>query len=396
MPNLFLQTMGRQKRKASAGVGEATAAAASRRRRTVPPPSPHSSETQEPPQQQDGIEGYLHSISNNIADISRRQDEFDERLASATANRRQEAQAATGPPDQGPVLDLLQGIQAQLSDVANRQDSFEEQLQNISGAEHSREGFSSFQSVLHPDAQALAEEILDKEIEEGTGEPVDLFVDQKTKNKILSHEAVDFSLLINKKQKHTGRWLLTDNEEGASVSHIAGEKSVLQKHQWVEAWNIFQAIYLGEHNSKRVIRGLAVHFANVHRLMTDNGDWAMYDLSFRKMVERNPRMWGDTHSALYSRALNSRNMQNMKKQAQPLTQQSSKKSRVPAGWCIDHHAHSKCTRNPCPWNHMCFHCRVADHPASRCHIQGGNTKMQDQSFRKKAAPSSSYTSSNSK
>ena len=69
---------------------------------------------------------------------------------------------------------------------------------NNTTAESSEDELNGYDKVVV--SQNLAEEILDKEIEEGTGEPVDLFVDQKTKNKILSHEAVDFSLLINKKQ----------------------------------------------------------------------------------------------------------------------------------------------------------------------------------------------------
>ena len=102
----------------------------------------------------------------------------------------------------------------------------------------------------------------------------------------------------------------------------------------------------------------------IHKLMLDNGDWATYDMSFHKMVERYANKWGNTHRVLYSRALNLRNTQNTKKHVEPLTPQSFKKLRVPPGWYIDHHAHSKCTRNPCPWNHTCFNCRVADHPVS--------------------------------
>ena len=77
--------------------------------------------------------------------------------------------------------------------------------------------------------------------------------------KIFSPEMTEY-----KKQKYSGWWLLTDTEEGASVFHYAEEKNLLQKHQWMAARNIFQAIYLGEFNSIRVVRGLAVHFANVY------------------------------------------------------------------------------------------------------------------------------------
>ena len=99
-------------------------------------------------------------IPERLANIARRQDDFDERLASAASNRRQEAPSPTGHATQGPVLELFN--EAQLSAVFNRQDSLKDQLQAINSNKHLREAcLSSVESGLHPYLQAMAEEILD-------------------------------------------------------------------------------------------------------------------------------------------------------------------------------------------------------------------------------------------
>ena len=127
-------------------------------------------------------------------------------------------------------------------------------------------------------------------------------------------------------------------------------------------------------------KGLGVHYANVSRLMADRGDWLAYDMGFRKMIERGLCVWGDTHSAMYQKALPKFNAPN-KKQEIHTTQQKhnttqQKQKSVPQGWCIDFHSKSECSRTQCRFNHKCFLCGI-EHPAISC-----DKKNQHHSFRK--------------
>ena len=337
----------RAKRASSAGVARATAAV--RGARDEQPDLPeeagplggvgHPAPSQEG---SDQTQQLLLAIHSELRQVTQRQDAMEERYSELTAGAAQPPQPLPTPPQQAQDYGQPGGSGPSLP-------------------------------AGQPEAQLFAEQIVGRNIAgfETSGEPVDLFLDSKIKHRILAHEAVDFSLLIGK-GKAGKAWKISNTDEGPTFVSSDTNFAPIGQMDWRDAWNIFQAVYCSVHNQKDTIMGLAIHFANVSRLMKRKGDWALYDVSFRKLVEIGKNHWGDTNGPLYSRCLLPNETQaahQPKKQGKNFV--SAHGLEVQPGFCIDFHVKGKCTRAQCRYNHTCCKCYLEVHPASYCQAEKG-------------------------
>ena len=208
------------------------------------------------------------------------------------------------------------------------------------------------------------------------GVPVDLFIDDRTKNRIWANEAIDLAILIKKgKPKQfsieVGRsesgpaFLLSDVDDPAMVE--------MKWREWDEAWNIFQAIYLSKYTSQYYRDGLAQHKSHVSRLMSEGGKWADYDMKFRRMVQRSLTPWGAMHAELYTSAW----IAGQREKSEKHKAQNTKKNPntfgkrgglVPTGSCIKFHAKGTCGFPNCRYSHECYKCKKGSHSASACTV----------------------------
>ena len=208
------------------------------------------------------------------------------------------------------------------------------------------------------------------------GVPVDLFIDDKTKQKIWENEAIDLAVLVKKAKLKTG-----DDE--------CGEPDIaeLKCREWDDAWNIFQAIYLKKYTHQSYKDGLATHKQYVSQLMS-KGNWAAYDIQFRRMVQKGLCVWGEMCAPLYTSAYLAGARDTPQAHLPKKNQNPGKKSHsVPRGWCIDYHHRGACNRSNCLFSHLCHHCHK-EHSAKMCPTpgqangKGPKPQGQNQSFRK--------------
>ena len=392
----------RRKRKAAEGVMEATAAAGGRRRRDPsPPPQLHA---QAPPaappapptppaaatgaggsvahaQAQDpqplagdaGVLEILMSLRSDIQGFQQRQAQMEQTICSLQASLAAATQG-TGPLNLQVPPTPLQG---HIQPVAGPVPPSPLPPCNLPTA-----GPSASSPDVHPEARRMAEEMMGRRAV-GNGEPVDLFIDNKIRQRILAHEAIDLALLLPKANKAGGKWLFSNNEDGYSVSHIPdNRKSSLEKNQWRDAWLIYSTIYTKQY--PELVDGLNAHAKVVYELMDNNNDWAGYDFAFRKMVERNANVWGDTNSALYSKAAARR--QPFVKNMQSKHKKQHNAQKVPHGHCYDFHYKLSCGRQQCKYKHTCPKCG-GEHPSAQC--TATQPEGEQQPFRKRGSNGSS-------
>lgn len=174
---------------------------------------------------------------------------------------------------------------------------------------------------------------------------IDINVSEKLRLQIINHEAVEMSAMLE------------ENEEPKKKD----KTDLLSQLQWSTAWAVYAAVYLRQHPS--AVQGLFVHQFQVHRVMAAGGDWATYDRSVRRLVQKRRRGWGAPNADLELQARLSTSS------AATASPPPKKKSRddVPPGYCFNFHRTGNCANSPCTWAHRCFRCSApTPHPGTLC------------------------------
>ncbi|XP_070204476.1 uncharacterized protein [Littorina saxatilis] len=211
--------------------------------------------------------------------------------------------------------------------------------------------------------------------------PVDLFVEDKIKQRIWTNEAIDMALLVKGEEGPSYDVTITKSTEGPSlqIRDSPQKASTLSESRWMAAWNIFTAIYVQKFSAAG--QGLAVHFQQVQLLMQEKGDWRGYDRSFRRMVQQGLKTWGASCPELYTTARLKfiQSVQNAPLRCDSPADGNRWNAGAPKGYCLNFHVKGSCTLNRCRYKHACFHCQNGEHPAISC----PEAKQADQSFRGK-------------
>ena len=175
--------------------------------------------------------------------------------------------------------------------------------------------------------------------------PVDMHIKSTLRAKIVKNEAIDLARLLPKEigfKRKQGKKGTDDKEEEISFENLSERK-------WIQAWNIFVAIYSKAHPEK--LPRLAAHFQQVLDLMEAKANWQLYDQDTRLLIEDGMVDWGVTVQSIITKA--------QLKIATPF--------QVPLEFCRDFHTNGNCFRDPCKFNHKCFRCNQDNHPARFCY-----------------------------
>ena len=272
-----------------------------------PPPVPVAyAQASAPPE--DGVTALLLEMRADIRGYQQRQDRLEETVRGLQASIAAVTNVAGPGPsqhillDNGPAPTSNQANSLPLGPATPLEQSLSN-LHNVPGPHDSQP--STSHAGLHPGALRLAEEMMGVP-PAGTGEPgrvrvgarpggaprrapgkgvpVDLYVKNELRERILSHEYIDFALLLPKKQKSGGSWLFASVEEGYSVSHFPEtHKEALEINQWRDAWLIYSTVLIKEY--PEMVEDLNQHAQTVFELQDAGRDWASYDSGFLEYEE---------------------------------------------------------------------------------------------------------------
>ena len=132
--------------------------------------------------------------------------------------------------------------------------------------------------------------------------PLGSMVSDSIKNKIWSNEYVDLGLLLPKNNsKSKGRSLIIKNLDvagGTPQLAIQGDsEDIKYLEQWISAFSIYMAIYCEKF--KDSAPDLLKYMTIVRDIAKKKGDWAEYDMEFRKSKCQLKVSWANIHHELW-------------------------------------------------------------------------------------------------
>jgi len=206
--------------------------------------------------------------------------------------------------------------------------------------------------------------------------PIDFHVSAKVKQQIWANEYIDLSVLLNKTSIATPEYKYALDLKGSTPTISAvPQKAQLKVStilQWVEAFEIFIAVYIQRFPAATAT--LLKHSQVVRELSSLGGDWKHYDEQFRLIRQCKPVPWDEVNTTLWSKALIRRPYDRQFPRVQDLAstnQRAQPKNKVgrgqnhPRGACFRYHGGATCTVNNCTFDHKCYHCGQL-HPAISC------------------------------
>ncbi|XP_033733832.1 uncharacterized protein LOC117322971 [Pecten maximus] len=135
--------------------------------------------------------------------------------------------------------------------------------------------------------------------------PIDLGLDTKIKNKIVSDEYVDMGVLLNPGQDTKDKYTTEIKDGSLALVKVPSTRKMDSVNQWLNCFNVFGAIYSKRHPESG--HKLFQYARRVQAIAEESGDSAAiaYDKSFRLWREREPEdcPWDQLNVALYHEAL---------------------------------------------------------------------------------------------
>ena len=147
---------------------------------------------------------------------------------------------------------------------------------------------------------------------------------------------------------------------------------------WIQAWNVLQALTVGYRADPSLAPKLGKHFETVLEIQRANGDWRNYDADFRRSVSQGSDSWGTPNVESKLRCLStksdfSRPLFTPKKSGPTpnLTPPSSvgelTREHLIYPYCFKFHMGEVCGNSNCTYVHMCPNCANGQtHPVKKC------------------------------
>ncbi|CAG2199154.1 unnamed protein product [Mytilus edulis] len=125
-------------------------------------------------------------------------------------------------------------------------------------------------------------------------------IPDKIKQQIWAGQYINFhSLLENDETKYRLQLVHGANYPKLSITEERNKKT-LTLNQWLSTWNKFTAIICTKNPELGSV--IPHHMEIILEMSREGGNWQLYDIEFRKLLERGEAQWGCTHLELYLRA----------------------------------------------------------------------------------------------
>lgn len=204
------------------------------------------------------------------------------------------------------------------------------------------------------------------------GRPVDLKINDKTRQKIWSDQYIDIASLLDP-QVHSeiGITIISDPGEPLKFAQTKSNKIISSLGQWCTAFEIFITIYCQK--QPQALSPLMSYMNSIKTLCHKGGDYIAYDREFRYMKQTVNLSWDTIHTGLWlecrDSGKNSKNNQKNKNNNSDNFRgktQNSKTKQHPFGYCFRYHSFGKCGRSSCKFKHACYECSDEPHSFIRC------------------------------
>ena len=129
-------------------------------------------------------------------------------------------------------------------------------------------------------------------------------VSAKVRAKILANQYVDLAELLPQYSRQQAEEYLCRPDANNGTGGYVRKQAIhnLPILQWVEAFDVFTAVYLGRAQSKEELAsltlGLLTYKRNIMNIKKQNYDWHSYDRQFRIEMEHRPISWAATRHDL--------------------------------------------------------------------------------------------------
>ena len=228
------------------------------------------------------------------------------------------------------------------------------------------------------------------------GRPVDLKVNDKIRQKIWSHEYVDFNTLLDPDSDYDNSFTIVSNQgEPLKLSQTKSTKVIQSLGQWCTAFEIFLTIYCKKFPGE--LPKLMTYMKSVKQMAHRDGDYITYDKEFRYLKQSTNMSWDTVHAGLWLECRDSK----LRKQKQKQSQNSNNSFRGnardnsrqngssshPIGYCFRYHSFGKCGRSSCTYKHACYKCNDSPHSILRCPKCNGETQTNKNEQTKSSANS---------
>lgn len=255
----------------------------------------------------------------------------------------------------------------------------------------SNEGSENADSEIGSDSNTDDEKTVNFE---SSGVPLDAYLDNKIKGKILAGQFVEYRSLLSKNAPNdkSKKFRISENGGEKLMLSFAGkmhDDSSLRLSEWHKAHAIFSTVSIRHHKDYQLAIDLIKYGTLISRMADLGGDWANYDRNFRKMMAQasgssarskwsrpNWELWhsmvNSKKSGGVSSGTSSRTPQSYAKNYQRSDKTGNGKRRIPEGFCFHYHRGAQCFRKPCQFSHSCPECSGA-HALYQC--QPGKVKQ---------------------
>ena len=150
-------------------------------------------------------------------------------------------------------------------------------------------------------------------------------ISDKVKKKILQNKFIDMSVLLPEQSS------VPDSDNSYTMSVTGSRKpsfkfvkpatvAITDIHQWLEAWEVFMAIYTSQKSNRKHIQALLTYARDLRNMSRQNYDWSAYDRQFRMDCQVSLCSWSLVRHDLH---LMFRNPQNSSQNPFPATKYPS-------------------------------------------------------------------------
>ena len=189
-------------------------------------------------------------------------------------------------------------------------------------------------------------------------------LDQKTKTKISEGGYVELGSLAS--SSDTSVSVAVDDNGQPSISLTPGRaKPPANISEWLRLFATYASIYLQVHPHEA--SPILTYMVRIMDMAKRHGGyaWRLYDERFRRLRAMAPQLpWHLTNWDLALEAINTPMYMPHPQQAQ--TPFRAMQRPGGKGVCYDYNGHGRCTRNPCPYPHICAICRKPGHSRRSC------------------------------
>lgn len=200
--------------------------------------------------------------------------------------------------------------------------------------------------------------------------------------KIWNHDYINLAVLLKKDVSESASAIFV-NEFGALETKPKKQKSIMNIHDWTDAFLIFMSVYIKRYTSKvsELLQYISVIRDAENR--TKSFSWKVYDEQFRLRQSVSLQSWAKINPDLWLRTMTLSNY-NDRPTSQPYRQFAQPRpnfgpQRRVSGVCFDYNK-KECYFRACKYAHLCQACK-GEHPAFKC-----PRVLQTQPFRDVASP----------